>query len=215
MAIPPWQDRDAEEPPPADESLDRWVQELLEPVEYLLWTDRPRRPEAPRIAAVPAVFAGAIAGLSGFALAALFGLVGHEEPEGGSWFITLGLAPTVLGSMLTAHLIAKWLRHWRKCQKLAELWYAVTDQRAIIARLDSRLGSLQAQSIRPDMITDVCRFENPDGSGDLHFLDEGEDRWLPVGFFEVSRVDRVEALVREALLDSESTWRRSGVPDEW
>ena len=148
-----------------------------------------------RIPLVPALFISALAGLSGFSLAALFGLVGEAWLDPRTW-LALGLGPCVLGGMIFAHLVSLMIRRWLKRRRLARMVYAVTDHRAIIARIEDSSGELQSCSLRPGEIVDTRRFENPDGSGDLYFIGEGFDQWLPIGFLEVRQVGLVEALVR-------------------
>jgi hypothetical protein len=183
----------------------------LDPTEYLLWADRPVPPRANRIPFVPAMFVSVIACLSGFSLAAMFGLVGQAGLDQRTLVIALGLAPSVLCGMIVAHQISLVIRRWLKRRRLARLVYAVTDHRAIVAQIDRRSGELTASSLLPGDAVDTRRFENPDGSGDLYFLGRGREQWLPFGFFEVPQVNRVEALVRETLLDQDHDWWKFGV----
>ena len=75
----------------------------------------------------------------------------------------------------------------------------------------TRRESCEPYSLQPGEVVDTRRFENPDGSGDLYFLGEGHDQWLPIGFLEVPQVGLVEALVRETLLDAEDQdWWKFG-----
>ena len=95
--------------------------------------------------------------------------------------------------MIVAHLISLGIRRWLKCRRLARLVYAVTDHRAIVARIESPVGSVAGDSRSgPGEVVDTRRFENPDGSGDLFFLGKASDQWLPLGFLEVPRVGLVE-----------------------
>jgi hypothetical protein len=183
----------------------------LDPQEYLLWADRPVPPRAIRIPLVPAIFVSVIAGLSGFSLAAMFGLVGQAGLDQRTVVIALGLAPLVLCGMILAHQISLVIRRWLKRRRLARTVYAVTDHRAIVVRIEWRSGELTASSLRVGDAIDTRRFENPDGSGDLYFLGSGREQWLPFGFFEVPRVDHVEALVRETLLDLDHDWWKFGM----
>ncbi len=183
----------------------------LDPTEYLLWADRPVPPRAIRIPFVPAVFVSVISGLSGFSLAAMFGLIGQGRLDRWTVIVAIGLAPAVLGGMIAAHLISVVIRRWLKRRRLARLVYAVTDHRAIVAQIDRRSGELTASSLRPGDAVDTRRFENPDGSGDLYFLGRDREQWLPFGFFEVPQVNLVESLVRETLLDQDHDWWKFGV----
>jgi hypothetical protein len=209
MHIPSWDDSD-ELADRLGESLSARIKAELDPMEYLLWADRPALPRAVRIPSVPALFVAVLAGLSGFSLAAMFGLVGQAWIDPRTPALALGLAPCILGGMILAHLASLGIRRWLRGRRLARLVYAITDHRAIVARIESPNGELRAVSLHPGEVIDTRRFENPDGSGDLFFLGEGKDHWLPFGFFEVPRVGFVESLVRETLLDREQEWWKFG-----
>ncbi|MGC8640556.1 MAG: hypothetical protein ACP5XB_11840 [Isosphaeraceae bacterium] len=183
---------------------------MLGPTEYLLWADRPILPRPIRIPFVPALFVSVVAGLSGFCLAAMFGLVGQDWMDHRLMILALGLSPAVLGTMIFAHLISLGVRRWLKRRRLARLVYAVTDHRAIVARIEASRGIVEAFSLHPGEIADTRSFENPDGSGDLYFLGAESDDWLPFDFLEVPRVSLVESLVREALIDVEQDWWKRG-----
>ena len=119
--------------------------------------------------------------------------------------LALGLAPLVLGGMIVAHLISLAIRRLLKRRRLARLVYAVTDHRAIVGRVEARSGEMQAFSLRPGDVVDTRRFENPDGSGDLFFLGQGNDQWLPLGLPRGSlALAWSRCLVRETLIDTEA-----------
>ncbi len=207
-------DQDWEEGEAAEDRLGEvligMVRAELEPTEYLLWADRPALPQARPIPLMPALFVSVVAGLSGFSLAAMFGLVGQAWSDWRTLVVVFGLAPTVLGGMILSQQIGAMVRRWLACRRLSRLIYALTDHRAIVARLESASGGLSAWSLRRGDVDDLRRFENPDGSGDLYFLGRGGDHWLPFGFLEVPRVGFVESLVREALLDVDQDWWKFG-----
>jgi hypothetical protein len=209
MSIPFWED-----PYDSGERLGEGVfsriKAELDPTEFLLWADRPLSPPPLRIPLVPALFISVLAGLSGFSLAALFGLVGEAWMDLRTLTLALGLGPCVLGSMICAQLLGQLVRRWRKRRRLSRLVYAVTDHRAIVARIEAASGEFESSSLRPGDIIDTRRFENPDGSGDLYFIGQGFDQWLPMGFLEVRHVGLVEDLVRDALLDVEEEWWKFG-----
>jgi hypothetical protein len=192
------------------ESVFRWIKAELEPTEYLLWADRPALPRPVRIPFVPALFISVVAGLSGFCLAAMFGLVGQDWMDRRMLILALGLGPAVLGSMILAHLISLVIRRWLKRRRLARLVYAVTDHRAIVARIEASSGIVESLSLRPGEVADTRSFENPDGSGDLYFLGGDHDELLPFDFLEIPRVGLVESLVRETLIDIEQDWWKRG-----
>jgi hypothetical protein len=197
---------------PADrlgEGLAGLVKAELDPTEYLLWAGRPGPPRARPIPLVPAVFVSVVAGLSGFSLAAMFGLA-QDWLDRRTLVLAFGLAPAVLGGLIVAQQVCLLVRRWLKGRRLARLVYAVTDHRAIVARIEAATGGLSAWSLRRGEVADTRRFENPDGSGDLYFLGRGGELWLPLGFLEVPQVGRVEALARESLLDVEQDWWKFG-----
>ena len=164
---------------------------------------------------MPALFVSVLAGLSGFSLAAMFGLVGQAWIDPRMVLLALVLAPCVLGGMIVAHLISLGVRRWLKRRRLTRLVYAVTDHRAIVAQIDGPSGDLRAVSLHPGEVTDTRRFENPDGSGDLYFLGDGHDEWLPTVFLEVPQVGFVEALARETLLERDHEWWKFGTAGRW
>jgi hypothetical protein len=208
MYDPSWDDDELDKR--RGESVHGWIKVVLDPTEYLLWADRPVLPKRTRVPLIPALFVSVVAGLSGFSLAAMFDLIGPGWLDLQTIVLALGLAPCVLGGMILGHLINLGVRRWLRCRRLSRLIYAVTDHRAIIARIDSHPEEVELWSLHPGEVIDTRRFENPDGSGDLFFLGQGEDQWLSFGFFEVPRVRLVESLARETLLDREQEWWKFG-----
>ena len=83
---------------------------MLEPTEYLIWADRPLLPRPVCIPFVPALFVSMVAGLSGFSLAAMFGLISQDWMDHSRMILALGLAPAVLGGMIVVHLISLGVR---------------------------------------------------------------------------------------------------------
>jgi hypothetical protein len=209
MSIPSWDDSD-DAGDRLGEGIYGRVKAELDPTEFLLWVDRPVSPPPLRVPLVPALFISVLAGLSGFSLAALFGLVGEAWLDLRTLLLALGLGPCVLGGMIFAHLVSLMIRRCLKRRRLSRMVYAVTDLRAIVARIEVSSGELRSCSLRPGEIIDTRTFENPDGSGDLFFIGQGFDQWLPIGFLEVRQVGLVEALVRDALLNSEEDWWKFG-----
>jgi hypothetical protein len=207
--VPSWEDSEDVADRLGESILGR-IKAELDPAEYLLWADRPLLPGSVRIPSMPALFVSVLAGLSGFSLAALFGLVGQAWIDPRTVLLALGLAPCVLGGMIVAHLISLGVRRCLKRRRLTRLVYAVTDHRAIVAQIDGSSGDLRAVSLHPGEVTDTRRFENPDGSGDLYFLGDGHDEWLPTVFLEVPQVGFVEALARETLLERDHEWWKFG-----
>ena len=192
------------------DDLSGQIKAELDPSEYLLWADRPSMPAGIKIPFVPAVFVSVLAGLSGFSLAAMFGLVGQAWLDRWTVVLAFGLAPLILGGMIVAQLISLLVRRFLRRRWLARWVYALTDHRAIVARIDVQSGLMESFSLRPGDVADTRCFENPDGSGDLFFLGQDGDSWLPFGFFEVPRVGLVETLARETLLGTEGDWWKYG-----
>jgi hypothetical protein len=190
--------------------LSGWIKAELEPTEYLLWADRPILPGPIRIPFIPALFVSVVAGLSGFSLAAMFGLVGQDWMDRRTLFLALGLGPAVLGTMILGHLISLAVRRWVKRHRLARLVYAITNHRAILARIDRSSGVVESISLCSGEVADTRSYENPDGSGDLYFVGRDGDNVLPFGFLEVPRVGSVESLVRETLIDLDQDWWKRG-----
>jgi hypothetical protein len=136
----------------------------------------------------------------------MLGIFGRQEVNPIALTIALCLAPGVLGAFILLDLgrrMAAWVAsRWR----LARTIYAVSDQRAIIARAGSAAGELQLFSFLPGMLDGTTRFEYPDGSGDVYFEGlEGLARG-PVGFFRIRSVRRVDELIRETLIDPFPHW---------
>ena len=209
MYAPSWHDPDDPDVL-LGEALSSRIKPALDPTEYLIWADRPARPAPFRLPFLLALFVSVLAGLSGFSLAAMFGLIGDDWIDLRTLAVALGLGPSVLGGMIVVQLLTTTAGRWLLCRRLARLVYCLTDRRAIVARIDGEGEDLVSDSLQQSEIADTRRFENPDGSGDLYFLGRGRDEWLPVGFLEVPRVGLVEALVRETLLESEGDWWKLG-----
>ncbi len=160
MSIPFWDDPD-EPCERLGEGICGRIKAELEPLEFLLWADRPQLPPPLRIPVVPALFISALAGLSGFSLAALFGLIGEAWLDLPTLALALGLGPCVLGGMILAHLVYLMIRRWLTRRRLARVVYAVTDHRAIVAHIEDASGELQARSLRPGEINDTRQVRKP------------------------------------------------------
>ena len=210
MYDPSWDDLDGFDDSKGDGLFHR-IKAELHPWEYLVWADRPVLPRFFGMRFIPALFIAVVAVLSGFSLAAMFGLIGQEWLDLKTFAIAVGLAPCVLGGMIVSHLFVVLLRKWLLRRELSRTIYAITDHRAIVAKLERSTGRLVAASLHPEEIGDLRRFENPDGSGDLYFLGSDEiEQWLPHRFQEVPRVGFVESLVRETLINTDEDWWKLG-----
>ncbi len=146
------------------------IKSALDPTEYLLWADRPICPAPFRLPFLPALFISVLAALSGFSLAAMFGLLGDDWIDLQTLIIALALGPCVVGGMIIAQLLATRAGRWLLRRRLARLVYCLTDRRAIVARIDGASEGVVFGSLQHGEIADTRRFENPDGSGDLYFL---------------------------------------------
>ena len=216
MHEPSWEDAgEFEDRPELDEELTAQIKAELDPLEYLLWADRPIPPPALRVPLIPALFISVVAGLSGFSLAATFGLVGEAWLDPMTMILALGLGPAVLGGLIFAHLISVLIRRWLKRRRLARLIYAVTDHRAIVGA-DRGGGGEAAVELAPSRTGARRRAGSRTMTARATlFLGAGNDSRLPLGFLEVPHVGFVESLVREALVESRAGLvevRRDGVP---
>jgi hypothetical protein len=158
MYVPSWHDPE-ELGERLGENLLARIKAELDPAEYLLWADRPARSGAIRMPPVPALFVAVLAGLSGFALAALFGLIGQSWLDPWTLIFALGLGPCVLGCLIAADLMSKAVCRWLRQRRLARVVYALTDLRAIVARIDTPTGELGAASLRLGMVMDFERIK--------------------------------------------------------
>ena len=200
-----------DEPDDFDEEFDGGdfrgvLKSSLAPGEALLWSARPGLPRVRKIAVIPALFVVVLTSLSGVSLTAMLGI--FEQPVASPlvWITALCLAPAVLGGFIIFDLIGRIIAWAGSRWRLARTIYAVTDQRAIIARVDSSAGDLHLFSFLPGMLDGTTRFEYPDGWGDVYFEGLGRLSREPVGFLGIRAVRRVDELVRETLIDPFPRW---------
>ena len=99
MHAPSWHDPD-ELDALLGEGLLSLIKSALDPTEYLIWADRPVRPAPFCLPFLPAFFVSVLTSLSGFSLAAIFGLIGDDRIDLRTLIIALGLGPCVLDGMI-------------------------------------------------------------------------------------------------------------------
>ncbi len=177
MAIPSWDDCDE----PGDrlgEAIFGRIKAELDPMEFLLWADRPDRPRrcgyqwSRRFhlgtGRTERLFAGGALRPVGEAWLDLRTLAGYTWPgphRAGQHDLHTPDLPH--GSPL-AEAPADW-REW-------SMQSPITGPSS--ASIENSSGELQACSLSSGDIIDARRFENPDGSGDLYFIGRGLDQWL-------------------------------------
>lgn len=194
-----WYVPDELDDPFAEIKADLW------PGEQLLWSERPALPRLRRIRAVPLLFVAVVSGLSGVALAAIFGALRPGALPVEMVVAVIAVGPIALGGLMAAYAFQRvcgWAaRRWA----LARTVYAITDQRAIIGRYDSR-RELRCLSLIPGMIAETSRLEYPDGTGDLVFEVAVSSTRRAVGFFGIRGVRSVDRLLHETLIDPFPRW---------
>src|SRR4051812_21641269 len=104
-----WRDRDHFEGDFSDDLLGRLKAELP-PVEYLLWADRPSLPAMRKLPFMPVLFVAVVTGLSGYALAAMFGIIQQPQIDPRLIVLALVLAPSVLACFIAADLVWRGIR---------------------------------------------------------------------------------------------------------
>jgi hypothetical protein len=188
------------------------IKEDLSPGEEILWAERACPPPVPVIRVVPALFTAFLCGVSGFALAVLFGIYGLRVMTVAETLFVLGLAPAALGLVIAAGLVVRYIHFRRLTQRLARTFYALTDRRVIVG-IDSPgdgADAISGSALALGMFDDTLCVEHRDGSGDVFFTSEGSVVWPETSFIGVASVRQVDRLVREALFEFEMQWNPRG-----
>jgi hypothetical protein len=188
------------------------IKEDLSPGEEILWAEKACPPPVPVIGVVPALFTAFLCGVSGFALAVLFGIYGLRVMTVAETMFVLGLAPAALGLVIAAGLVVRYVRFRRLTRRLARTFYALTDRRVIVGTdsPDDGAVAVSGSALALDMFDDTLCLEHRDGSGDVYFVSDGSVVWPETSFIGVARVRQVDRLVREALFDFEAQWKPRG-----
>jgi hypothetical protein len=173
----------------------------LGPDENVLWTERACPPPAPTLAVFPAFFAAVLCGLSGYALMVLFGIYGLRDVGTVERAVLTCLPPAVLGFVILIGLMGRWGDFRRARGRLSRTLYVLTNHRALVGTHRSHQEPHRLFSLTPDLFDDTLCYENPDGSGDVLFVNQGDVVSLEVGFIGVSQARTVEELVRETLIN--------------
>jgi hypothetical protein len=100
---------------------------------------------------------------------------------------------------------------WRKAKRTI---YVLTDQRAVV--FDANWWrAVTIRSFEPSRLTDFCRVQNADGSGDLVFErtvktdSEGSTKVTDHGFLSIPHVKSVEDAVRRLVAQTAPAAERS------
>jgi hypothetical protein len=198
-----------------DDDLRACVKSELEPHERLLWAARPGPPPVPTIAAFPAFFTALLCGVSGFALAVVFGIYGLVSLPAREASFVFGFGPAAIGFFIFLALVGRRLGYLRTRWRLARSFYCLTDRRAIVG-LDHGDGEpIWFSSLPLDRVHDALCIEHEDGSGDVYFVgdeivkdSEGHKNvrtgvvWPELGFVGVPAARDVAARVRSVLAQS-------------
>jgi hypothetical protein len=201
-----------------DDELRAAVKAELEPGEPLIWAARACPPPVPAIAPFPAFFTALVCGLSGFALAVVFGVYGLVDLAPREALLVFGFAPAAIGFFIVLSLAGRRIEYLRTRWRLARTFYALTDGRAIVG-LDHGDGEPVWFSSLPFFtFHDTLCIEHQDGSGDVYFVgdrmvndSEGHkqvrtDVVAPEqGFVGVARPLEVAEMVRRLLRESRRT----------
>lgn len=185
-------------PPALDDLADddrARVKAELAPGERLLWAGRPI-PKPVRvtggylIAAFFALGCGAICVLLILSLRAPAGRFAPAENDGR----TVGAFSAGFLAVITTWMtISAWRSKLAAARGEARRIYALTDRRAIFWQPVAGSEGVIVTSYRPELIENLYRIENPDGSGDVKFSGTGPSG---SGFDNIADVRRVEDLVR-------------------
>jgi hypothetical protein len=173
----------------------------LAPDENVLWTERACPPPAPTLAVFPAFFAAVLCGLSGYALMVLFGIYGLRHVGTVERALLTCLPPAVLGLVIMIGLMGRWGDFRRTRGRLSRTLYVLTNHRALVGTHLSREEPHRLFSLTPDLFDDTLCYENPDGSGDVLFVQKGDVVSMEIGFIGVSEARSVEELVRDTLIN--------------
>jgi hypothetical protein len=173
----------------------------LAPDENVLWTERASPPPAPTLAVFPAFFTAMLCGLSGYALMVVFGIYGLREVGTAERVVFTCLPPAILGIVIWVGLIGRWGDFRRTRGRLARTLYVLTNRRVMVGTHRNGEEPNRLSSLTPDLFDDTLCYENPDGSGDVLFVNKGDVLSFELGFVGVSNVRTVEELVRSTLID--------------
>lgn len=187
------------------EDLRARVKGELEPGERLLWASRSwPLPEPMGLA----VFVWSAIAFLLLTVAAALIVHGRHRPRWQQdsdpkvWAICMVLLGGFIVICVIGHLIAKRAERGRQ----ADVYYAVTERRAIIWTPEPKGNAVRVQSLQRGRIGDVVRIQRSDGSGSLEFSmsRNGDDfTWPRHAFQDIAEVRRVEQIVRNYLITTE------------
>jgi hypothetical protein len=111
----------------------------------------------------------------------------------------LGLPPAVFGGLAAIGMVGAWARHRYWQWRIASSFYVLTDRRAIVGW--TRRDEVAFGSWTASMFDGTRCIEHGDGLGAVYFLRHGEVIEPSWGFEGIREAGRVEALIREVLLE--------------
>jgi hypothetical protein len=185
----------------------------LVPGEVLLWAARACPPPVPTINAFPAFFTALLCGLSGYALAVVFGVYGLVALPAREASLVFGLCPAAIGFFIILALVGRRIQYLRTRWRLARTFYGLTNWRAIVG-LDFKDGEpIWFESLPLDKIHDTVCIEHQDGTGDVYFVGDefvtdpdGYEQTLTtvvspeLGFVGAPRAREIAEMVRRILI---------------
>jgi len=142
----------------------------LELDERLVWAARACAPPVPTIGAFPAFFTAFLCGLSGFALAVVFGVYGLVALGAREASLVFGLGPLVIGFFILVVLVGRRIAFFRTRWRLSRTFYGLTDRRAIVGMDHGNGEPIWFSSLPFDAIHDTLCIEHQDGTGDVYFV---------------------------------------------
>lgn len=151
------------------DDLHACVKGELEPGERLLWATRACPPPVPSIAAFPAFFTALLCGLSGFALAVVYGVYELVALTPRETLLVFGFAPAAIGFFIVLALLGRRFVYLRTRWRLARTFYCLTDHRAIVG-INHGDGEVWFSSLPFADFHDTLCIEHQDGSGDVYFV---------------------------------------------
>lgn len=104
-----------------DDDLFACVKAELVPGERLLWASRACPPPVPSIGAFPAFFTALLCGLSGFALAVVYGVYELVELTPREALFVFGFAPAAIGFFIVLALLGRRFQYHRTRWRLARI----------------------------------------------------------------------------------------------
>jgi hypothetical protein len=176
------------------------IRPILDLGEVVVWAGRGNPRPFRSVPVFPAFFAAFLCGLSGFALMAVFGILGDRRVGAAERILLLGLPPAALAGAAAVGLAGHWARHRFRENRIARSSYVLTDRRAIVGTAGWETGEITLWEWTADFFDDTRRIEHGDGIGAVYFAQGGEVIDPQWGFEGIREAGRVESMIREVLL---------------